>query len=232
MLSQKLREEIERELTYFMSVDPVAEAKPDHRYFVRSLYFDDPVFSNYYDKTDGLHSRSKFRVRTYTGASEDAQDPFLEIRRHENGVVFKHRVAIKHTLGPAQAKGDRLVQLILHATRKDPICQRLEYEWYRKRLRPVILIDYHRRPYLTKYDPEFRLTFDDHLAATTTQHLFPSPQETGHCLLPGYTIMEVKFRVRVPAWFHRLVCSYELQRVSISKVCRGIEALGLAPNLE
>jgi hypothetical protein len=41
-------------------------------------------------------------------------------------------------------------------------------------------------------------------------------------------VLEIKFAHAVPAWFHAVVQSRELQRRSISKVCSAILALGLA----
>jgi hypothetical protein len=46
-------------------------------------------------------------------------------------------------------------------------------------------------------------------------------------LVPGYTVMEVKFRYHMPSWFHRIIQAFELRRVSISKICTGTQALGL-----
>ena len=40
--------------------------------------------------------------------------------------------------------------------------------------------------------------------------------------------MEVKFRYHIPSWFHRIIQSYELRRVSISKICAAMETLEMA----
>ena len=60
---------------------------------------------------------------------------------------------------------------------------------------------------------------------------FPGALDRSRELMPGYTVVEVKFRYHVPSWFHRIIQSFELRRVSISKICRGIEVLELAENL-
>ena len=52
LLSTQHQREIERELNYFLTLDPFVATQPDHRYPVRSLYFDDPVFTSYYEKID------------------------------------------------------------------------------------------------------------------------------------------------------------------------------------
>jgi hypothetical protein len=43
--------------------------------------------------------------------------------------------------------------------------------------------------------------------------------------------MEVKFHRRIPAWFHRILQTYNLDRVSISKFVLGMSSTGLAIDL-
>ncbi|MCC6209135.1 MAG: VTC domain-containing protein, partial [Gammaproteobacteria bacterium] len=64
---------------------------------------------------------------------------------------------------------------------------------------------------------------------TVTDRLFP--ENSGRSLINGHSVMEVKFQSRIPLWFHRIIRSYSLQRRSISKVCAGIEAWHLVPEL-
>ena len=39
---------------------------------------------------------------------------------------------------------------------------------------------------------------------------------------PGNSILEVKFERSMPAWFHRIIQSYDLRRESISKFVLGV----------
>jgi len=72
------------------------------------------------------------------------------------------------------------------------------------------------------------VTFDESLSACRTERLFPDKSLSFVKTLAGYTVMEVKFRHHLPSWFHRLIQVHELRQVSISKICVGMEALGLA----
>ena len=232
ILPNRLRDRLEADLGYFLEFDPFVATAPDKRYFVRSLYYDDPGFTAFYDKIDGLCTRSKFRLRTYTDDTDRAAPVFLELKGRHNNLVFKHRVAVTHERELRRARGAAVTALILDgADADDAVRQQFEFELLRKRIHPVALIDYYRRPYISRYDPEFRITFDERLRGTHSSGLFPLPTDRRRDLLPGYTVVEVKFRYHLPAWFHRIIQSYELQRVSISKICRGIEALELADNL-
>ena len=53
ILEKDLRIIIERDVKNFMKLD--AYAKQNQSYFVRSLYFDDPSFVNYFEKIDDFY---------------------------------------------------------------------------------------------------------------------------------------------------------------------------------
>jgi hypothetical protein len=229
VLPQPLRQELESELRYFLEFDPYVESRPDHQYFVRSLYFDDPHYSCFFDKISGLHTRSKFRVRTYTDDPQDGTPQFLEIKGRYNNLVLKHRTPLSQSSWISDEYGDGLVSKMLKGVGPSAVGRKFEYDLFRKRLRPVALVDYARRPYISRFDPEFRLTFDSELKGTQTRSLFPNGSaRQARRLLPGFTVMEVKFRRHIPSWFHRLIQAYELRRVSVSKICHAMEALGIA----
>lgn len=225
LLPKELRAELERELRYFVDFDPFVAEREGHKYFVRSLYFDDPHYSAFYDKVDGLHSRSKFRIRTYTNQSEDGTPQFLEIKGRHNNLVLKHRALIADEGKVRQERGDELSSQICRSVPDCDVARQFTYELFRKRLRPVALVDYQRRPYVSRFDPDFRLTFDSELSAVRTRGLFPSPSDRRREMFPGGTVMEVKFRHHIPSWFHRLIQAYELRRVSVSKICQAMETL-------
>ena len=227
LLSDKLRKEIESELQYFMTLDPFVEGRSDSQYFVRSLYFDDPTYSAYFDKMEGLHSRSKFRIRTYADESDKAAPCFLEIKGRHNNLVYKHRVELGFQSDSDWSDKTDLIKATMASEKNNPILAQFEFDLMRKRLRPCALIDYQRRPYISIYDSEFRLTFDSDLRAWQSETLTPKEFDRTRCFLPGYTILEVKFRHQIPSWFHRILQSYEMERRSISKICWGLEALDL-----
>jgi len=232
LLPNPLRDELERELRYFLEFDPFVDSLPDNQYPVRSLYFDDPAYSCYYDKVDGVHTRKKFRIRTYTTVPEDPTPRFLEIKGRYNNLVLKHRAVIGFGETIQSSNEDLLVQKTTSGTSGTEVGERFQYEIFRKRLRPLALVDYQRRPYFSRFDPEFRLTFDSSLMATRTRQLFPLPHEPTRALLSGSSVMEVKFRRTIPSWFHRLIQAYELRRRSISKICIAMDTLGLTKSPE
>ena len=226
LLNRALVAVFEPLIQQFMQADVIAAPLPGQRYFVRSLYFDDGHYSAYFDKVDGVNVRYKYRVRTYTDTPGADAAQFLEIKGRHKQLVFKRRTQL-----PTPTGADVSAHLLGYAGLSS-LTQRFCFDYYRKQLRPVALIDYWRRPFncghlISKTATEFRLTLDSELSACQTRRLTPGRTARRRSVLPGYTVMEVKFQQHVPAWFHRLIQLYELQQMSISKICYGLEALNL-----
>ncbi len=224
ILPKQLGEEFESALRYFMRFDPFVEQTPHHRYFVRSLYFDDPHFSSFYSKVDGIKTRAKFRIRTYTDKPSDEVVQFLELKGRYNQFVYKRRMLIPTIERP-------VCRHLLQCLGNNELSQQFMFEYYRRQLAPVALVDYWRRPYFSQYDPDFRLTFDEELVTYQSDGLTPKRSDTKRRVLPGFKVMEVKFKRQIPAWFHRLVESYELKAKPCSKICHAMEALQLAEDI-
>ena len=229
ILDDARRADIEKELSYFMQLDPFVEQFDNKKYLVRSLYFDDPAYSFYYEKTDGLMHRQKFRIRTYSTQYNENIPIMLELKGRYNNFVYKHRTSIEHN---SENINDVFKLLKPLDNDDNPVAKQFIYDKYRKKIKPIMLIDYQRRAYQSKYDYEFRITFDGELYGTQTTQLFPKDELYRRKLIDGYTIMEVKFRKHVPPWFHRIMVKYQLNRVSISKYCTGMEATSLIENLD
>ena len=63
LISRADAELLKLRLPHFMERDP--HAGETGRYTIRSLYFDDFNNTAYYDKTDGVNYRAKYRIRFY-----------------------------------------------------------------------------------------------------------------------------------------------------------------------
>ena len=230
VLGAQLRERIEQAIGQFMTVDPFAAGHDDQSYSVRSLYYDDPSFSSYQQKTDGMLLRSKFRLRTYTNNAAEARATYLEIKGRYDSLVFKHRTQIGAADGnKAFVDCAWTTKRILEKLDDSPVADKFRCGVARRNLVPVMLIDYVRRPYVSKYDPDFRLTFDAELHGLATSQLFPGALQSRRRLLPGDTVMEIKFKNTIPSWFHRIIMINGLRRTSLSKVCKGMEVCNLVP---
>lgn len=230
ILPDEQRLQIEEEVAGFMTLDRFVADHEDRSYVVRSLYYDDPAYSSYYQKTEGALLRSKFRLRTYTRDPNEPSAIYLELKGRYNALVFKRRTGLGQ--GASFAECANVTEEILRGAPGCPITDQFRLALSQQKIRPTMLIEYVRRPYLSRYDRDFRLTLDHELFAAATDQLFPGDLSRRREFLTGHTVMEVKFRNTIPLWFHRIIKHHRLRRVSISKVCKGMEACRLVPNLD
>ena len=228
-LTKNLRTKIENDISKFMTIDQ--NAKLNNKYFVRSLYFDDDFSTEYYNKTDGMKIRHKFRLRTYSSNKEENIPIFLEIKGRNNQRTYKKRITIlKKNLSFFENKiiPNSLDQELLN----NEIISKFFFEKFRRNISPKIITDYWRSPYVSEYDRYFRLTFDNDITIKKTNRLFENNNSFIRKCLPGFSILEIKFNRRIPKWFHRIIQSYNLTRLSISKFCLGMETADISINLE
>ena len=86
-------------------------------------------------------------------------------------------------------------------------------------------------PLINKNGLYFRLTFDSDIKACSSNNIFSRDNSWKICIA-GNDILEVKFDFTIPPWFHRIIQSYQLKRISVSKFVIGMEASNLAHDYE
>ena len=228
ILNEELKNKVEKQIQHFMKYDGYAHPELDNSYFVRSLYFDSPSSFNFYEKIDGIKKRKKFRLRTYD--KNYGNSPlFIEQKGRNVNRVFKHRIRINQNDIGQFYDAINFDQFIKNY-RDTKIINEFITDSVKRKISPVVLVDYVRRPYISDYDMNFRVTIDNQIMAKASRTLFPNNDNFFHCL-SGYTILEVKFFRKIPAWFHKLVQVFNLERVSVSKFVLGMKASGIATDL-
>ena len=176
-LDLRKREEVESEVAKFMSFDGHVHLELSNAYYVRSLYYDNDVATNYYEKIDGVKIRRKFRLRTYGKKFEPSLPIYLEEKNRNGDRVHKHRVAIDPSHLPVFCSHERHSDLHEIFSGVD-LVDRFLYDSFRRSLKPKLLVDYVRRPYVSAYDMNFRVTFDSVLMSTEVNNLFPPSSES------------------------------------------------------
>ncbi|HVZ21388.1 MAG TPA: polyphosphate polymerase domain-containing protein [Vicinamibacterales bacterium] len=190
--------------------DPHAGGQSGDEYQTASLYFDTATFAVY--RRQGSYKRSKYRVRRYGSADV----VFLERKLRTDQLLSKRRTIVP------------LADLPLVA---DPsVGAAWPAYWFAQRiasrqLRPACQIAYrrHARVGFGPYGP-FRLTFDDEIVAQPASALAFEGID-GLRVLTSHTIVEMKFRVELPAVFKHLVETFALEPASISKYRLGLDVL-------
>ena len=133
----------------------VAESDPHAqggRYLIRSLYFDNLDDKALREKIDGVNLREKFRIRYYNG---DTSVIHLEKKSRRAGLGTKFSAALSREEAQRIVYGDP--DWMMDSGR--PLVQELYCKMRWQGLRPKVIVDYTREPFI--YRPgNVRVTFD------------------------------------------------------------------------
>lgn len=222
-------DKIRRSISNFTVLDPYAEKGKDGTYQVTSLYFDDNNLSSYFEKLAGIKHRKKIRIRTYDSAPKANSPIFLEIKRRDEIIIFKDRCPIdladlKHLEGGSYDK-------LLSKNTDVVVAKKFIGDYLARRLKPIVMTSYKREAYLDRKNFSFRLTLDQQLAAKRATEIDLKSHDCSE-IFSGYTILEAKFNRIMPSWFGMIVKKHNLERVSFSKYCFGLEACGIVPKTD
>lgn len=188
-------------------------------YFIRSLYFDDPFDTALWEKTSGVASRDKFRIRIYN-LSDDAIK--LERKHKEGQFIKKDSVSISREECDQIARG-RYACLLRN---EDPFAKQFYGIFLANHMQPKVLVDYMREPYVFP-EQDVRITFDkDVRTAMRCTDLF-NPQAVTYPVwdLKNCMILEIKFNEYLPQYVQELLTLGASQRTAASKYvfCRQYE---------
>lgn len=180
------------ELTTRMS--PVLKLDPhatNGGYFIRSLYFDDYWNTAYEEKDAGVLLRKKYRIRIYNCSDRSIK---LERKKKFGSYIYKEAAPLTHAEFDAILAGD--YDFLLHSPRR--LCQEFYTECVCNVLRPRVIVDYDREPWIMDAGT-VRVTFDQNVrAAVGSWNIFDSTLPTLPVLEPGKLVMEVKFTEYLP----------------------------------
>jgi hypothetical protein len=196
-----------------LAADPHAEPGRGDAYRIHSLYFDTPDLAVF--RRVGAHARRKLRLRRY------GVEPLIYTERKAKfrGIVTKRRSAIV---------AEELDWLVDGQLRPGWAAN-----WFRRRLdlrglSPKISVVYDRiaRVGMTPEGP-IRFTVDrDVRCLPSSGSGFPSASE-GQQVLSGFSIVEFKYRVALPAVFKGLIRELGQEPTGVSKYRHGVVACGL-----
>lgn len=189
-------------------------------YHIRSLYFDDYDNSCYRDNENGTDNREKYRIRIYNHGKEIIK---LECKQKYRGKTRKHSCRI--TLSQCE----QLMQGIIPADigKEQQVLQKLAYLMAVRLMRPVVIVDYDRVPYVYRQqDANVRVTFDTNIKSISDVSAFFNPDAGGRGVLPsGQALMEIKFDDFLPDEVYSLLQLNGLRAGTFSKyyICRKFE---------
>jgi len=195
-------------LPHLMRRDP--HAGENGVYTIRSLYFDDPWHSAYEEKLSGVRERTKYRIRYY-----NYDDSIIKLEKKEKLGDLTRKTAQTITWRDAA---------ILQRCRpeccpdtSDGLTKELQERCLRGGLRPKVLVDYDRTPFICTAG-NTRITLDENLRTKPYNHrLGASDKAMVPVLDPDQTILEVKFDDFLPGYLVDALRDIPKERMAISK---------------
>ena len=196
-----------------MQRDP--HAGKDGIYTIRSLYFDDYCNRCYYENENGTDPREKYRIRIYNHSDQKIS---LECKRKERGKTLKTACPLTRQQTEQLIHGEppRVTEEI------PPLLRKFAVEMKTRRLRPVVIVEYERIPYIYK-NGNVRVTFDTQIASSSDVEDFFSETLSKRPVMPvGQQLLEVKFDEYLPDFIYRNLNLNRLQQTAFSKfyLCR------------
>lgn len=186
-------------------------------YNIRSLYFDDYENSSYYDNENGVDDRTKYRIRIYDHNTDWIT---LESKEKIRGKTCKQSCLI--TLSQCRLLMAGMIPGDIGPSQQ--LLHRLAYLMAAKGMRPVVIVDYDRVPYVYRMqDANVRITFDHHIRSVGDVGAFLDESVTGRSVMPvGWSLMEVKFDSFLPDEVYELLQLEGLRADTFSKyyLCR------------
>lgn len=186
-------------------------------YNIRSLYFDDYYDSCYMDNVNGVDNREKYRIRIYNCNRERIS---LELKQKLQGktrkssclITLQQCVELMKGVIPSQIGHDQQV------------LQKLAYLMAVRLMRPVVIVEYDRVPYVYRQqDANVRITFDSNIISISEPEALFNRETSGRGVLQkGEALMEVKFDSFLPDEIYGILQLNGLQASTFSKyyLCR------------
>lgn len=190
-------------------------------YRVRSLYFDSPEDSCFYENESGIGERAKYRIRIYNA---DPGYIVLEKKSKSRQMTLKQSCRIDEDIC-RQIMSGKGIQLTLGMTDKQI---QLLGEMQRKAMRPVVIVEYLRYPFVEQ-NGNVRVTFDENICSSNDiSHFLDERIVSRPVLKKGMSVFEVKWDEFLPSYIKKHMQLESLQRCSFSKyyLCRKYNTYG------
>lgn len=179
-------------------------------YLVRSLYFDTPDNSDFYDKVDGYENRRKIRLRIYSPEDKTAK---LELKEKQGSLQRKRSLTLSREAAERVCMGDYEPLLKDGSEFAMELYGRMRQFFYQ----PKCLIEYDRKAFSVP-ENDTRVTLDHHLRASDS-NLWIFDKNPVLNPVGGLTdvTMEVKFNHFLLSYIKGLVSLSSRTQISASK---------------
>ena len=197
---------LRQRLRAVMESDPHAI---DGKYYIRSLYFDNPDDKALREKIDGVNMREKFRIRLYNC---DSSVIHLEKKSKRNGLGTKYSAVL--TAEQAQKIVDGDIDWMLRSDH--PLIQELYCKMRYQGMRPKTIVDYTREPFIFR-PGNVRVTLDYDIRTGLGCTDFLNPDAVTIPAGDAPILIEVKWDEFLPSIIRALVSIPDRRVGSFSK---------------
>ena len=200
-------EALKTRMNPYFHMDPNAV---NGEYIIRSLYFDDIKNSAYEEKDIGVFFRKKYRIRIYNFSDSSIK---LERKLKKGSYIFKEAAKLTKEEVYKILEGD--YSFLLKS--ENNLCREFYYECISNFMRPRVIVDYDRTPYVMDAGT-VRITFDKRVrAAIGGFDIFDANLPTLSALPADKMIMEIKFTEFLPKIVKDLAPPHTSEFVAASK---------------
>lgn len=208
-----------------LAPDPYGAGPFADQYRTATLYFDTDELDVFHAR--GSYGRSKYRLRRYDGEAVAFCERKLKratlLRKRRTVVRLEDLTRLTRASGAMSARAGQQPAASLEWAGSW-----FEHRLLLRRLRPVCQIGYHRLARVATADTgPIRLTLDEDVRAMDVARIEFTGAE-GATVLPQAVVLELKYRLALPAVFKRLVEEFRLTPQRVSKYRSAVDALGLA----
>lgn len=181
-----------------------------HGYMIRSLYFDTPYDSDYFEKQAGTEVRRKIRLRIYDPNSDYAM---LEMKQKQGETQLKRSLRVSREDAQSIMKC-RYSPLLKY---NDPFAAEIYAFMQTRCYRPCTVVQYDRKAFIAK-ENKIRITFDHNIVATESCFdIFSDKLNMNPVLDPYDVVLEVKYNGFLLSYIRELLNDIDKSELSVSK---------------
>lgn len=208
LISRQSAELLKRRLPHFMQRD--SHAGPSGTYTIRSLYFDDPDFTAFREKVDGVDNRTKYRIRCY-----DYSAKLFRLEKKEKKGHLTRKTAQTLSLADVKSLQQNPRQRI--PDHPEGLAEELRLLCTKRGARPMVLVDYDRTPFVCTQG-NTRITIDENLRTIPYRgDLFAPGHPAVPVMEPDQVILEVKFDDFLPGHLGDCLADIPKAPMAVSK---------------
>lgn len=184
-----------------------------------NVYYDTPDYRLVRTSLEKPVYKEKLRMRSY-GRVNGEEAVFLELKKKNDGVVYKRRISLRQRDAAAYMAG------LSPLPEGSQIGRELDYfRRFYEGLRPAVYLCYDRSAWFSSEDPDFRATFDNNIRWRREDMSLCAPVGGETLLLPSQSLFEVKTADAVPLWLVEALDAGGIRQASFSKYGEAYKAI-------